>query len=126
MQAQTQTHPPAADLSPPPPGLEPAPMPAPLIVGWRFHTGAAIVNYLHDRLQLQFDFGQHPDDDQKRQLRKHGFRFAKSLGFAWQRALDMEAVQAAAEIPWLWPLSEISPVELQPELPRRDLPPWAY
>lgn len=95
-----------------------------LFIGWRFGTGAAIVNYLNDRLQLQFDFGMYPDEDRKRQLRKHGFHFAKSQGYAWQRSLDWDAVKAAAAIDWLWPCSGISPVELQPELVRRDLPPW--
>lgn len=126
MTEQTQTC--APPVPPPPaplPDTEPTPQPTRLIIGWRFGRGAATVNYLHDKLQLHFDFGQHPDDEEKRQLRKHGFHFAKSQGFAWQRPLDMKAVEAAADMRWLWPCSGVSPVDIQPDLPRRDLPPWA-
>lgn len=124
MQTQTATTPAANRV--PPDMLNPdhEPVAEQLFIGWRFGTGAAIVNYLNDRLQLQFDFGMYPDEDRKRQLRKHGFHFAKSQGFAWQRPLDWDAINAAADMDWLWPCSGISPVELQPDLVRRDLPPW--
>lgn len=124
IEAQTQ----AAQGQQPPELLEqePIPTPDPLIIGWRFGSGAAIVNHLNNRLQLQFDFGMYPSEADKTVLRKHGFHFAKSQGFAWQRELNMKAVEAAADIPRLWPCSGISPVDLQPDLLRRDLPLWFY
>lgn len=80
-------------------------------VGWTFPGGEAKINEGENRLQLIFE-GK-PPEDQRRELKSGGFRWAPSQG-AWQCQLTREAIRAAARIDFLRPEGGESPLQLQP------------
>ena len=93
--------------------------PETLFKGWPFHGGEAIINLANNRLQLMFD--EKPNDQQRKELYKNGFRFAyKST--AWQRPLSPKAMLAADRLDFIKPLSGQKPSELQPKAPKRNEP----
>lgn len=93
--------------------------PETLFKGWPFSGGEAIINLANNRLQLMFD--EKPNDQQRKELYKNGFRFAyKST--AWQRPLSHKAMSAADRIDFIKPLSGQKPSELQPKAPKRNEP----
>ena len=80
-------------------------------VGWEFPGGKAEINEGENRLQLFFD--EKPTEEQRRDLKHHGFKWAPSQG-AWQRQLTKDAVYAASRMDFLRPENGQSPYQLQP------------
>lgn len=64
----------------------------PAFEGWVFPGGRAEANAEENRLQLFFD--EKPSEEQRRELKANGFRWAPSQG-AWQRQLNQNAMYAA-------------------------------
>ena len=79
--------------------------------GWEFPGGRAEVNKGENRLQLFFD--EKPDEEQRRELKSGGFRWAPSQG-AWQRQLTKNAIYAADRIDFIRPEGGGSISALQP------------
>jgi len=79
--------------------------------GWEFPGGRAEVNEGENRLQLFFD--EKPDEEQRRELKSGGFRWAPSQG-AWQRQLTKNAIYAADRIDFIRPEGGGSISALQP------------
>lgn len=67
--------------------------------GWTFDGGEVVVNTELNRLQIVLE--GRPDEDMKKDLKGHGFRWAPSQG-AWQRQLTDNAIQAAKVITERW------------------------
>ena len=80
-------------------------------VGWEFPGGRAEVNEGENRLQLFFD--EKPSEEQRRELKSGGFRWAPSQG-AWQRQLTKNAIYAADRISFIRPEGGGSISALQP------------
>lgn len=91
-------------------------------VGWEFDGGRAEIDREGNRLQLFFN-GK-PPEEQRKQLKSAGFRWAPSEG-AWQRQLKRTAFYAANELPFIYPLSGEKPGDLQPKAPPRTTAPEA-
>ena len=79
--------------------------------GWTFEGGRAEANETENRLQLFFD-GK-PSDEQRRELKKHGFKWAPSQG-AWQRQLTKNAIHSAGYMDFIKPTDGKTPYQLQP------------
>ncbi|MCQ4863001.1 hypothetical protein [Pseudoflavonifractor phocaeensis] len=79
--------------------------------GWTFPGGEAKINEAENRLQLFFD--DKPSEEQRRELKSGGFKWAPSQG-AWQRQLTRNAIYAAAQIDFIRPEGGGSPYALQP------------
>ena len=79
--------------------------------GWTVPGGEAKINEAENRLQLIFD--DKPSEDQRRELKSGGFKWAPSQG-AWQRQLTRNAIYAASRIDFLKPEDGQSPYQLQP------------
>ena len=79
--------------------------------GWTFPGGEVKINETENRLQLIFE-GK-PSEDQRRELKQNGFKWAPSQG-AWQRQLTKNAIYAASRIDFLRPQDGQSPYQLQP------------
>ena len=80
-------------------------------VGWAFPGGRAEINEGENRLQLFFD--EKPAEEQRRELKHNGFKWAPSQG-AWQRQLNRNAIFAAGRMDFLRTEDGQSPVQLQP------------
>lgn len=80
-------------------------------VGWEFPGGRAEINEGENRLQLFFD--EKPAEEQRRELKNNGFKWAPSQG-AWQRQLNRNAIFAAGRMDFLRTKDGQSPVQLQP------------
>ena len=80
-------------------------------VGWAFPGGTAEINEGENRLQLFFD--EKPTEEQRRELKSNGFKWAPSQG-AWQRQLNRNAIFAAGRMDFLKTEDGQSPVRLQP------------
>ena len=80
-------------------------------VGWTFPGGEAKINEAENRLQLFFE--EKPTEDQRRELKSNGFKWAPSQG-AWQRQLNRNAIFAAGCMDFLKTEDGQSPVRLQP------------
>ena len=80
-------------------------------VGWTFPGGEAKINETENRLQLLFD--EKPSEEQRRELKGGGFKWAPSQG-AWQRQLTRNAIYAAGRIDFIRPEGGESPYALQP------------
>lgn len=80
-------------------------------VGWTFPGGEAKINEAENRLQLLFD--EKPSEEQRRELKGGGFKWAPSQG-AWQRQLTRNAIYAAGRIDFIRPEGGESPYALQP------------
>lgn len=63
--------------------------------GWTFEGGEVVINTELKRLQIVLE--DRPDDDMRRALKSHGFRWAPSQG-AWQRQLTNNAIYAAKAV----------------------------
>jgi len=79
--------------------------------GWTFAGGKAEINEAENRLQLFFD-GK-PSDEQRAELKKHGFKWAPSQS-AWQRQLTKNAIHSAGYIDFIKPENGKTPYQLQP------------
>jgi len=79
--------------------------------GWEFPGGRAEVNEGENRLQLFFD--EKPTEEQRRELKSGGFRWAPSQG-AWQRQLTKNAIYSADRIDFIRPEGGGSISALQP------------
>lgn len=79
--------------------------------GWTFPGGEAKINEAENRLQLFFD--EKPTEDQRRELKAGGFKWAPSQG-AWQRQLTRNAIHASGRIDFIRPEGGGSPYSLQP------------
>ena len=79
--------------------------------GWTFPGGEVKINETENRLQLIFE-GK-PSEDQRRELKQNGFKWAPSQG-ARQRQLTKNAIYAASRIDFLRPQDGQSPYQLQP------------
>ena len=79
--------------------------------GWAFPRGRAEINEGENRLQLFFE--EKPSEEQRRELKSNGFKWAPSQG-AWQRQLTKNAIYAAGRIEFLRPEDGQSPYQLQP------------
>lgn len=67
--------------------------------GWTFDGGEVVVNTELNRLQIVLE--GRPDEDMKKDLKGHGFRWAPSQR-AWQRQLTDNAIRAAKAITERW------------------------
>ena len=79
--------------------------------GWAFPGGQAEINEGENRLQLFFK--EKPSEEQRRELKSNGFKWAPSQG-AWQRQLTKNAIYAAGRMEFLRPEDGQSPYQLQP------------
>lgn len=79
--------------------------------GWAFPGGRAEINEGEKRLQLFFE--EKPSEEQRRELKSNGFKWAPSQG-AWQRQLTKNAIYAAGRMEFLRPEDGQSPYQLQP------------
>ena len=79
--------------------------------GWAFPGGRAEINEGENRLQLFFE--EKPSEEQRRELKSNGFKWAPSQG-AWQRHLTKNAIYAAGRMEFLRPEDGQSPYQLQP------------
>lgn len=79
--------------------------------GWTFEGGRAEANEAENRLQLFFD--EKPSDEQRRQLKQNGFKWAPSQG-AWQRQLTKNAIHSAGYMDFIKPTDGKTPYQLQP------------
>ena len=79
--------------------------------GWAFPGGRAEINEEENRLQLFFE--EKPSEEQRRELKSNGFKWAPSQG-AWQRQLTKNAIYAAGRMEFLRPEDGQSPYQLQP------------
>ena len=79
--------------------------------GWAFPRGRAEINEGENRLQLFFE--EKPSEEQRRELKSNGFKWAPSQG-AWQRQLTKNAIYAAGRMEFLRPEDGQSPYQLQP------------
>ena len=79
--------------------------------GWAFPGGRAEINEGENRLQLFFE--EKPSEEQRRELKSNGFKWAPSQG-AWQRQLTKNAIYAAGRMEFLRPEDGQSPYQLQP------------
>jgi len=79
--------------------------------GWLFDGGRAEINEAENRLQLFFD--EKPSDEQRSELKKHGFKWAPSQS-AWQRQLTKNAIYSAGYIDCIKPDNGQTPYQLQP------------
>lgn len=68
--------------------------------GWAFPGGRAEINEGENRLQLFFE--EKPSEEQRRELKSNGFKWAPSQG-AWQRQLTKNAIYAAGRMEFLRP-----------------------
>lgn len=67
--------------------------------GWTFTGGEVVINTELNRLQIVLE--GRPDENMKKDLKGHGFRWAPSQG-AWQRQLTDNAIQAAKVVTERW------------------------
>lgn len=79
--------------------------------GWAFPGGRAEINEGENRLQLFFE--EKPSEEQRRELKSNGFKWAPSQG-AWQRQLTKNSIYAAGRMEFLRPEDGQSPYQLQP------------
>lgn len=79
--------------------------------GWTFEGGKAEINEDENRLQLFFD--EKPTDDQRKELKQNGFKWASSQK-AWQRQLTKNAIRSSGYIDFIKPENGMSPYQLQP------------
>ena len=79
--------------------------------GWTFEGGRAEANEAENRLQLFFD--EKPSDEQRKELKGHGFKWAPSQG-VWQRQLTKNAIYSAGRIDCIKPTDGKTPYQLQP------------
>lgn len=79
--------------------------------GWAFPGGRAEINEGENRLQLFFE--EKPSEEQRREMKSNGFKWAPSQG-AWQRQLTKNAIYAAGRMEFLRPEDGQSPYQLQP------------
>lgn len=79
--------------------------------GWTFEGGKAEINETENRLQLFFD--EKPTDEQRAELKKHGFKWAPSQS-AWQRQLTKNAINSAGYLDFIKPENGKTPYQLQP------------
>ncbi len=79
--------------------------------GWEFMGGTAVANEAENRLQLLFD--EKPTDEQRRQLKSNGFKWAPSQG-AWQRQLTRNAIYSAGYMDFIKPVDGRTPYQHQP------------
>ena len=79
--------------------------------GWAFPGGQAEINEGENRLQLFFE--EKPSEEQRRELKSNGFKWAPSQG-AWQRQLTKNAIYAAGRMEFLRSEDGQSPYQLQP------------
>ena len=79
--------------------------------GWAFPGGRAEINEGENRLQLFFE--EKPSEEQRRELKSNGFKWAPSQG-AWQRQLTKNAIYAAGRMEFLRPEDGQSPYQIQP------------
>ena len=80
-------------------------------VGWAFPGGEAKINEAENRLQLFFE--EKPSEEQRRELKSNGFKWAPSQG-AWQRQLTKNAIYSAGRMEFLRPEGGQNPYQLQP------------
>jgi len=81
-------------------------------VGWTFEGGRAEINEAINRLQLFFD--EKPPEEQRKELSKNGFKFARSQNNAWQRQLTKNAIRSCGYIDFIKPDNGQTPYQLQP------------
>lgn len=84
---------------------------------WDFDGGRAEANTEMNRLQLFFE--EKPDDKQRAELKRHGFKWAPSQD-AWQRQLTDNAIYSAGRIDFIKPSDGRSVREHQPKAPVKD------
>lgn len=87
--------------------------------GWQFAGGEAVANSANNRLQLFFN--EKPDDEQRAELKRNGFKWAPSVG-AWQRQLNSNAIYAANRISFIAPENGKRPTDIQPKTPKKNEP----
>ncbi len=87
--------------------------------GWQFAGGEAVINLANNRLQLIFD--EKPSEEQIKTLKQNGFKWAPTQK-AWQRQLDYKSMSAADRIDFIKPQNGMSPADLQPKMPKKNLP----
>ena len=63
--------------------------------GWRFDGGEVVCNVEINRVQIRFE--TIPDEETRKRLKGHGFRWARSEG-AWQRQMTRNAIWAARQV----------------------------
>lgn len=80
-------------------------------MGWAFPGGEAKINEAENRLQLFFE--EKPSEEQRRELKSNGFKWAPSQG-AWQRQLTKNAIYSAGRMEFLRPEGGQNPYQLQP------------
>lgn len=80
--------------------------------GWEFDGGKVVANADMNRLQIFFD--SIPDEEVRKALKGHGFKWARSVG-AWQRQLTDNAIYAARCIQAIRPSDGSDPIKIQPK-----------
>ena len=85
--------------------------------GWAVPGGRAEINEGENRLQLFFE--EKPSEEQRRELKSNGFKWAPSQG-AWQRQLTKNAIYAAGRMEFLRQEDGQSPYQLQPFARKTD------
>lgn len=81
-------------------------------IGWEFDGGRVEANADKNRLQIFFD--AIPPDDVRTELKRRGFKWARSEG-AWQRQLSDNAIYAASRIEAIKPTDGNDPTKIQPK-----------
>lgn len=86
---------------------------------WEFDGGEAVINLANNRLQLNFH--EKPSEDQIKQLKKNGFKWAPNHK-AWQRPLTHKTMSACDKIDFLKRVDGKKPSEIQPKAPKKNEP----
>ena len=81
-------------------------------VRWEFDGGRVEANQDKNRLQIFFD--AIPPEEVRKELKGHGFKWARSEG-AWQRQLTQNAIYAASAIKAIRPTDGSDPTKIQPK-----------
>ena len=81
-------------------------------VGWEFEGGRVEANEDKNRLQVFFD--AIPPEEVRKELKGHGFKWARSEG-AWQRQLTRNAIYTASMIKAIQPADGSDPTKIQPK-----------
>ena len=79
--------------------------------GWEFDGGRVEANQDKNRLQIFFD--EIPSEEVRKELKGHGFKWARSEK-AWQRQLTKNAIYAASMINAIKPMDGSDPTKIQP------------
>ena len=79
--------------------------------GWEFDGGRVEANQDKNRLQIFFD--EIPSEEVRKELKGHGFKWARSEK-AWQRQLTKNAIYAASMINAIKPTDGSDPTKIQP------------